>query len=170
MPFLRDTDPPRSRLFSLPVLAGSMGLVGFVPFARGTAGTLLCVPLAFALYFGVEWHVAGWLPLAGGFAVLSWLAGIGVLRSASDVKDPSWFVLDEAAGYFLTLALIGAHSPLDIFAGLLTFRLYDIAKPWPVRTFERIPGSLGILMDDLAAAALAAWTWYTIAMLGSALS
>lgn len=170
MRFLRDTDPPRSRLLSMPVLAGSMGLVGFAPFARGTAGTLLCVPIALGLYFGVEWDTSAWLPLAAGFALLSWLAGVGVLRQNVGIKDPSWFVLDEAAGFFLTLALLRAHSPLDILAGLLTFRLYDIAKPWPVRSFERIPGSLGILMDDLAAAVLAAWTWYTIAVLGSALS
>jgi phosphatidylglycerophosphatase A len=167
--FLRNTDPPRAALLSPPVLAGSMGLVGFVPFGRGTAGTLLCLPLALGLYYGVDWYGLAWLPLAGGFSLLSWLAGVAVLRGATKIKDPSWFVLDEAAGYFLTLGLLRAHSPLDILAGLLTFRVYDIAKPWPVRSFERIPGSLGILMDDLAAAVLAAWTWYTIAVLSSAL-
>jgi phosphatidylglycerophosphatase A len=165
---LRPTDPPKSQLFSPSVLLGSMGLVGFVPFARGTAGTLLCVPVAIMLHYTLGQPTAWWI-LAAGFSLLSVYSGGRVLKLLPNVKDPSWFVLDEGAGYFLTLALVQADSLLDIFAGLLTFRLYDIAKPWPVRSFERISGSFGILMDDLAAGVLAAWTWYVIAALLSAI-
>jgi phosphatidylglycerophosphatase A len=167
---LRLTDPPKAQLFRPAVLLGSMGMVGFAPKARGTAGTLICFGAALALHTWWADAPSAWLPLAGGFAVLSWLVGVWVLKSLPEVKDPSWFVLDEAAGYFLTLGIVQADSLLDIFAGLLTFRLYDIVKPWPVRNFERIPGSLGILMDDLAAGVLAAWSWIMIAAVGSALT
>lgn len=162
MPFLRATDPPKAMLTHPAVFAGSLGLVGFLPRARGTAGSVLCALGALILVLAWDGAPQCWLPLAGFSAALSWWAGACVLKSLPEIKDPGWFVLDEAAGFFLTLGLLAADSPLDIFAGLLTFRFYDIAKPWPVRTFERIPGSLGILMDDLAAGVLAGWTWYTI--------
>jgi len=32
------------------------------------------------------------------------------------------------------------------------FRIFDIAKPWPVRRSESLPGGLGVTMDDLIAA------------------
>jgi phosphatidylglycerophosphatase A len=162
--FLRPTDPPARELLRPEVLLGSLGLTGFAPKARGTAGTAVCLLIALGLFWGVEWHGRAWLPLAGGFALLSWLTGALLLRRRPGIKDPGWFVLDEAAGFFLVLALIGGDSLLDILAGFLTFRFYDIAKPWPVRSFERISGSLGILADDLAAAVLAAWTWHTVAV------
>lgn len=159
---LRPTDPPANRLLSLPVLLGSLLLVGFAPFARGTFGSIVASGLALILLlFGLP-HSSIWLAVAAGFALLSWVTGRAVLRDRKMGKDPGWFVLDEAAGVFLVLALIGAGTPLDILAGLLTFRLYDIAKPWPVRVFEQLPGSLGILTDDLAAAVFAAWTVWAV--------
>ncbi|MBZ0135110.1 MAG: phosphatidylglycerophosphatase A [Planctomycetes bacterium] len=169
MQLLRANDPPARELIQPAVLIGSLGLVGFAPRARGTAGTALCLLMALALFAWAPWHETVWLPLAGVCCVLSWAAGAMVLKHLPDLKDPGWFVMDEAAGFFLTLGLLRADSLLAIFAGFLTFRFYDIAKPWPVRSFERIPGSLGILMDDLAAGLLAAWTWHTVVIVASAL-
>ena len=38
-------------------------------------------------------------------------------------------------------------------AAFLLFRLFDIVKPWPIRVLERrVPGGLGIMLDDVAAA------------------
>jgi len=167
--FLRETDPPRARLFTWPVVLGSLGLCGFAPRARGTVGTAACLLAALALWRWADWYRDAWLPLAAAFSGLSLLSGRAVLNAMPKIKDPGWFVLDEAAAFFLTLGLLRADSPLAIFAGFLTFRFYDIAKPWPVRSFEQIPGSLGILADDLAAAVLAAWTWHVITALGSAM-
>ncbi|MCA8913680.1 MAG: phosphatidylglycerophosphatase A [Planctomycetes bacterium] len=168
MAFLRDTDPSPRELFLPAILVGSLGLSGFVPRARGTAGTAVCLLVGLGL-FVVDLHAGLWLPLAAATAAFSWIAGSQVLRRLPDLKDPSWFVMDEAAGYFLTLGLLRADSLLAILAGFLTFRFYDIAKPWPVRSFERIPGSLGILADDLAAGVLAAWTCFAVTAISSAL-
>jgi phosphatidylglycerophosphatase A len=30
--------------------------------------------------------------------------------------------------------------------------VFDVAKPWPVKRFERLPGGLGIMADDQIAA------------------
>lgn len=166
MPLLRDTDPAPRDLLRPSVLLGSLGLSGFAPVMRGTAGTLVCAAAAIGLLFGLTDPQQAWWPLALVSGSLSWVVAGLVLRRFPNMKDPGWFVLDEAGGFFLALALMRADSLLAILAGFLTFRVYDIAKPWPVRTFERIPGSgsLGILTDDLAAGVLAAWTWHTIAI------
>ncbi|MBK8205864.1 MAG: phosphatidylglycerophosphatase A [Planctomycetes bacterium] len=155
---LKVTDPPASQLLRPPVLLGSLFLSGFAPVLRGTSGSLVAAGLAVGLFYIPGATPLAWVGGAVAFSVLSFLVGRQVLKDPALGKDPGWFVLDEAAGLFLTLALIPAGSLLDIFAGLLTFRFYDIAKPWPVRSFERLPGSLGILTDDLAAAVFAAWT------------
>lgn len=169
MSLLRTTDPARRDLIKPQVFLGSLGLVGFAPFARGTFGTLVCFLAALGLSVipGAE---LAWLPLAAGFSALSLWAGGAVLKTPRLGNDPGWFVLDEAAGFFLGLGLLNGSTVLEISAVFVTFRVYDVAKPWPVRTFERIRGSAGILLDDLAAGVLAAWTCYATLILYSALA
>jgi phosphatidylglycerophosphatase A len=64
--------------------------------------------------------------------------------------DPGFVVIDEVAGQWI--ALLG--SPFGwrpaLFAFLL-FRLFDITKPFPVRSLERLPDGWGIVFDDLGA-------------------
>jgi phosphatidylglycerophosphatase A len=64
-------------------------------------------------------------------------------------------VYDEIAAIplvFLSVPLTFSTAIL----GFLWFRVFDIAKPWPVHRLERIPGGLGIMIDDVAAALYAA--------------
>jgi phosphatidylglycerophosphatase A len=44
----------------------------------------------------------------------------------------------------------------SVLLGFALFRLFDIGKPFPVRSLERIPRFWGILADDLGAG-LYAW-------------
>ncbi|HEX3131984.1 MAG TPA: phosphatidylglycerophosphatase A [Planctomycetota bacterium] len=74
--------------------------------------------------------------------------------------DPGPVVIDEVAGTWLAIALIPAPTLvvgpfMAALLGTLLFRVFDIAKPWPVGWFERCPGALGIMADDLAAGAAA---------------
>jgi phosphatidylglycerophosphatase A len=98
--------------------------------------------------------------LAVGTAVaacLVTLIGIpaaGIVARESGREDPGFVVVDEVAGQWI--ALIGvrpdwAHALL----ALALFRLFDIWKPWPVRRLEQLPGGWGIMLDDVAAGALA---------------
>ena len=38
-----------------------------------------------------------------------------------------------------------------MLVAFLFFRAFDITKPFPVRSFERLPGGIGIMADDLMA-------------------
>jgi phosphatidylglycerophosphatase A len=57
--------------------------------------------------------------------------------------------------YWLTVAFL----PVSWFwwlAAFILFRFFDILKPWPIRQVEkRFSGGLGIMLDDIVAAAYA---------------
>jgi phosphatidylglycerophosphatase A len=84
------------------------------------------------------------------FALGCWAAS--VVAEASRRDDPGAIVIDEVAAQFLVLLA----APLDwraYAAGFVLFRIFDIAKPPPIRQVERrTPGGLGIMLDDIAAA------------------
>jgi phosphatidylglycerophosphatase A len=65
-------------------------------------------------------------------------------------EDPGEVVIDEVAGVLLS-ALMCPWTPVPLFIAFLSFRLFDIWKPFPVRTLEQLPGGIGVMADDLAA-------------------
>ncbi len=141
------------KLFGDPAtLVATLGGVGFMPFAPGTFGSLAALPFAW-----LAMRAGGAPALVAGAAILfvvGWWAAARVARDAGD--DPGFVVVDEAAGQFLTLAA----APLDPWfwaAGFALFRLFDVAKPWPVGWADaRIRGGFGIMFDDVLAALYAA--------------
>jgi len=52
---------------------------------------------------------------------------------------------------WLALAVGGARTAAAVAAAFVLFRLFDIAKPFPIRRLERLGGSAGIMADDVAA-------------------
>ena len=86
------------------------------------------------------------------------LAGIWICGESSrrlETHDHSAIVWDEIVG-FLAVTLVLPPEPLWWLAAFALFRLFDIAKPWPVGYLDRrVGGGLGIMLDDLAAAGLA---------------
>lgn len=125
---------------------------GLAPKAPGTFGTLAAIPV---------WYLAAQLPLAGYVAVLLVVIAVGPYlcgRTASDlgVHDHPGIVWDEIAGFLLTMLLVPV-SWYGALAGFALFRLFDIAKPWPIGWLDRqVHGGTGIMIDDLVAALYAA--------------
>ena len=66
-------------------------------------------------------------------------------------KDPQVVVVDEVAGMLLTMLPMAHLSWLAVAVGFVVFRALDIAKPWPIRALEKLPGGWGIVLDDVAA-------------------
>ena len=121
--------------------------VGYLPWAPGTWGSLLALPLHFALS-----RMAPRLYWSALLAVVVLaIVAAGAAEKILDRKDPGVVVIDEVAGMLVTM--IGA--PQNIFAysaGFLLFRFFDIVKPFPVRWADQhLNGGLGIVMDDLLA-------------------
>jgi len=65
-------------------------------------------------------------------------------------SDPSVVTIDELAGQWLALAAL-PEGLLSVMLSLAFFRFFDIAKPGPVDTLQRLPGGWGIMADDLLA-------------------
>lgn len=122
--------------------------VGYAPVASGTFGTALAVPLAatLALLADRPWLQA--LVLVAAILVAIWAAGAAA--GESGVADPSFVVVDEIVGFFVTVAFLPFTVPV-VVAGFFAFRFFDIWKPAPIARLERLPGGLGIVADDLAA-------------------
>ena len=73
-----------------------------------------------------------------------------IVARESGRKDPQFVVIDEVAGQAIALLF----SPFDLrhaLIALILFRLFDIAKPFPVRQLESLPEGWGIVFDDVAA-------------------
>ena len=127
---------------------------GLAPKAPGTAGTLMAVPLYLLLtQLNLAWYS---LILLVSFAVGVWLCGT-VSRDLK-VHDHPGIVWDEFVGYWITMWAV----PVDwvwIIAGFIVFRIFDIAKPWPIGALdEKVHGGLGIMIDDVVAGIMACIT------------
>lgn len=121
---------------------------GALPKAPGTWGSLAALPLAWLIEaaFGKPGLLAATALVFGGGL---WAAG-RFLRD-TDESDPSAIVVDEVAGQWLTLLAV-PPTILGYGLGFLLFRLFDIVKPWPIRTVERrTRGAMGVMVDDVLA-------------------
>ncbi len=121
--------------------------VGASPYAPGTAGTLLGIPLVWLMS---EIPVIGYLLMT--FSLYA--TGVWVCAKTSNdtgVHDHSGIVIDEVVGYLITMILV----PVNIWTlatGFLVFRVFDIVKPWPIRWLDRrLGGGTGIMLDDVLA-------------------
>jgi phosphatidylglycerophosphatase A len=145
--------PGSAFAFSHPahVLAFGFG-AGLVRFGPGTAGTLVAWP--------VGWLLAGSVPPATMLALVAilFLVGIwccGVTGARMGVTDHGAMVWDEMVAFLLILAILPRELSWQA-AGFVAFRLFDIAKPPPIRWLERrLRGGFGVMFDDLVAAGYA---------------
>lgn len=143
------------------LLTSCFGL-GRLPVAPGTWGSLPVV-----IIFGLMCQcnlpdlsisiVMAALVLAGSVVCIKFAPAA---IAATGNNDPGEVVADELAGQAVTFLAVLFLS-LDTLStgqicitaalGFLLFRLFDIAKPWPIHKLEKLPKGWGILADDLLA-------------------
>jgi phosphatidylglycerophosphatase A len=108
---------------------------------------------------GVWWLASRWLApnmqpsVVIALAVLAIAIGIPAateVSRATGLKDPQFVVIDEVAGQFIALIFIPV-SWKSLLLGFILFRGFDIVKPPPVRSLERLPEGSGIVIDDVGA-------------------
>ena len=124
---------------------------GLSPYAPGTMGTLVAIPLYLL--------VAQFGPLSVLLAcVVISLLGIYLCErttKALGVHDHPAIVWDEVAGYFITM-LFAPVSATTVILGFILFRIFDILKPWPISVIDsRLKGGLGVMLDDILAGVFA---------------
>lgn len=114
----------------------------------------------------IAWN---WFLYHGVLAAVMFFFAFACLRQGAAAeasfgrKDPSNVVADEIAGQCIPLMFLPSWSlatPDNALATLalafFAFRAMDIVKPWPAFRLQKIPGGMGILIDDLVAGVYAA--------------
>jgi thiamine-monophosphate kinase len=120
---------------------------GLSPRAPGTLGTLAAIPL---------YLLASELSMAvySALVMVAAVAGIylcGVASRELKVHDHPGIVWDEFVGFWVAMWAVPVNWQ-TVLAGFLLFRLFDIAKPWPIRLVDRhVGGGFGIMIDDILA-------------------
>jgi phosphatidylglycerophosphatase A len=127
---------------------------GLSPKAPGTVGTLAAVPF--------YWYLADTGLVTYTLVVLiSAVVGVyicGVASRQLKVHDHPGIVWDEFVGFWITMWAVPVSIPW-LVAGFVVFRVFDIAKPWPISVLDkRVHGGLGIMIDDVVAGLAACGT------------
>lgn len=149
----RDSKPPKNGPLWAQAAATVLGL-GYTPLMPGTVGAAVGLFLYLPAFLLPP--RTGWLLALGEMAVLLVLAFLALppVLSAAGKQDPSFVILDEVCGMLAALAFLDPEFPYLLIAFLL-FRLLDVFKPFPISALEKLPGTAGVLADDLLAGVLA---------------
>ena len=138
-----------SDLWSHPANFFSLGFgSGLMPKAPGTFGTLAAVPIYWFLLQGLAlpWLLA---VIGVSFVIGIWLCDATTKKLG--VHDHPGIVWDEFVGLWISCIALPSGWLWLLWAFVL-FRIFDILKPWPIRWLDkRVPGGLGIMVDDVLA-------------------
>ena len=121
------------------------GPVGHLKFAPGTVGSLCGLLLVFTIQNNPIFSI---VLLGFVFLIAVWASGV-VAHDLGD-KDPSIVVIDEVCGILVSFLWVPISWP-RLLVGFLAFRFFDVVKPEPVRSLERLPNGFGIVLDDVMA-------------------
>lgn len=139
-------------------IAAGFGL-GWIPWAPGTFGSLLGLPLAW-------WMLSFSRGTQLGIASLLLLVAIPICHVAAILlqgNDPAQIVADEYLAF--PVAVLGLSAARALWVMVLAFglfRLFDIIKPPPIEHIEALGGGFGIVGDDVMAAVYA---WFVLAVI-----
>jgi phosphatidylglycerophosphatase A len=126
----------------------TLGGLGRFPYAPGTMASIVAgIPAACLL--GVLAKPLSAVILSAIVALSCFAAGKA--ESQSSKHDPREIVIDELAGYLVTMIWFPITAK-SLILGLAAFRIFDILKPWPVSVVDlRVKGGFGVVLDDVAA-------------------
>jgi phosphatidylglycerophosphatase A len=130
----------------------TLSFLGYLP-ASGTIGSIF--GLIFFLLFKPTLNMAIFmLPLC--------MVSIMITLKQSLEKDPKYIIIDEFIAVVLSCAILPDLTTKYYISLFFLFRTFDIAKPWPIKQTENLPGSWGVITDDLLAGGLASLIIYLI--------
>lgn len=151
MPFIKSMELARASSWrkSIILLATGFGL-GLSPVASGTAGTLLGLPIMLGL--APLWTQSLMAQMIAALClVLLAIPICDVAEKHFGLKDDGRIVADEFMSF--PIGLLGLPlSPWVFVLAFFTNRVFDVLKPFPAHRLQRLPGGLGIVVDDVVAA------------------
>ncbi len=137
-------------LGDLPIDAvGTFLFIGKIPVGPGTIASFVFVMAVYNLELSSRFVAI--------FLVTATIVGIWVssyFQDKSEDEDPRQVVIDEVVGVGVAIMFHKFTLPV-LLLGFVFFRFFDIVKPWPIRSFEKLPGGIGIMADDIVAGVMA---------------
>jgi phosphatidylglycerophosphatase A len=141
----------------LAVLVATGFGIGRMPVAPATWASL-AVALLLALLAAVAPTLLAPIPLGIAILVLLpvaiWASGEAERDLGTDAHP---IVADEVVGMLVSVwgiaRLSEPHPAVVLGAAFFLFRFFDIVKPFPIGRSQRLPGGIGIVVDDVLAGA-----------------
>ena len=134
---------------------------GLLKPAPGTWGTLAGLMLSILL-----WNITQSNLFFIFLAVISFIFGCYLCQKTSNdlgVHDDGRIVWDEIVAIFLMFAFLPEYNWFTYILTFISFRIFDILKPYPIRYVdEKLESGLGIMVDDILAAIFALISLYII--------
>jgi phosphatidylglycerophosphatase A len=124
--------------------------LGYIPGAPGTYGSIATTLVYFLIYLSSHRILPGLHLSAVCLISLLGIVAAGEAGRSTGIEDPSFVIIDEVAGQLLSFLVLPVTG-LNLIAGTVAFRLFDIWKPFPIRKLESLPGGVGVMADDLLA-------------------
>lgn len=121
--------------------------VGRFPKAPGTVGTLATIPIFVALS---QISIIAYMTVVLIIAIVGIIAAQAYQEETGE-HDRAEIVIDEVAGFLITMTMVPVHWK-TIIIGFLIFRFLDILKPWPIGMLDKnVKGGAGVMADDIVA-------------------
>jgi len=119
--------------------------IGLLPLIPGTFGSLAGAMVYYFLWrHETAFYIVLFLLIMAGFAIS------GKAEVLFGKKDPKCVVIDEVVGVMIAFILV-PFTWINVIAVFALFRFMDIVKPYPIKKLEKMPGSTGIMLDDILA-------------------
>jgi phosphatidylglycerophosphatase A len=133
---------------TLIILLASVGYIGYIPFASGTFGSLVGIPLFFGFDAlrgaSVPLYLLVYIAAVGGAC---WVAGKA--DALLNEHDSHKIVIDEVVGYLAATLFLEPTWSHAIWA-FFVFRALDVIKPFPANYIDaNFPGGYGVTLDDV---------------------
>lgn len=122
--------------------------VGRIPFASGTWGTFVAFPIVWLFNrLGPVGYLISTVILVGASIAIA-----SAYERQAQEHDSSEIVIDEIAGFVVSMAWLPESSWVVWLAAFLLFRVLDITKPLVIGKVDReVPGGWGVVLDDVLA-------------------
>ncbi len=123
----------------------TVGFVGYLPVAPGTWGSLAALIFIAVFKFSAPVYV-----LVTVFVIAVGTVSAHEVEKPLGRKDPGLIVIDEFAGYLVSMMFL-PQSAGYFFSAFILFRIFDILKPPPLKKLQELQGGMGVMLDDIAA-------------------
>ena len=120
---------------------------GYFPIAPGTVGSFLAL-----VFFCLIPDFRGFILLTG--IILLFFIGVWAASQTekTDGHDASIINVDEIVGMWISVLFISSGVAWYWWiGGFFIFRIFDIIKPFPINSSQKLPGGWGVMIDDVIA-------------------